>query len=285
MATIYARGRIYKIDVGALQPDPNQPRTFMAPGALTELTDSIRKYGVLEPILFRRDEGGNLFIVAGERRVEAARRAGLTTIPAIYVESANHQEISLVENILREDLTAVEQAEALEQLMVERNYNQIQLSEMIGKSQSHINEILAINRLPLNVRDQCRTNPNIPKYILTEIAKDKTEAGMTTKFEKYMAQQAAKEQPKQTTARLRKELVLIRQVDALNGKMVNLRWQDWKIEDQEDLAVVLGDIRQTAENILQTMREGNEDEGEEEPNEESGTDDESRSGESKPRLS
>lgn len=108
---------------------------------------------------------------------------------------------------------------------------------------------------------------------------------MTTKFEKYMAQQAAKEQPKQTAARLRKELVLIRQVDALNGKLVNLRWQDWKIEDQEDLAVVLGDIRQTAENILQTMREGNEDEGEEEPNEESGTDDESRSGESKPRLS
>jgi len=283
MAGTYTKGRIYKIEIAALQTDAAQARTFMESNSLAELTASVLKYGVLEPILFRQDDENKLRIVAGERRVAAAGKGGLKTVPAMYVEGDNHQEISLVENLLREDLTAVEQAEAMAQLMKDRNYTQNQLSEMINKSQSHINEILAINRLPADVKNQCRTNPNIPKYILTEIAKDKTEAGMAAKFQKYMEKQAAQGQPKKTAAAagLRKELVLIRQVDTLNGKLVDLPWQEWTESDQQDLANVLGSIRQTTGNILQAMGGTNVEEAEEGSTEE---DDNGQSDESKPRL-
>jgi len=283
MAGTYTKGRVYKIEIAALQTAAVQPRTFMEANALAELTASVLQYGVLEPILFRLDEENKLRIVAGERRVAAAGKAGLKTVPAMYVEGDNHQEISLVENLLREDLTAVEQAEGMAQLMKDRSYTQNQLSEMINKSQSHINEILAINRLPEDVKNQCRTNPNIPKYILTEIAKDKTEAGMADKFQKYMEKQAAQGQPKKTAAAagLRRELVLIRQVDTLNGKLVDLSWQEWTESDQQDLANVLGSIRQTTGNILQAMGVTNADEAEEGSTEE---DDNEQSDESKPRL-
>lgn len=283
MAGTYTKGRVYKIEIAALQTAAVQPRTFMEANSLAELTASVLQYGVLEPILFRLDEENKLRIVAGERRVAAAGKAGLKTVPAMFVEGDNHQEISLVENLLREDLTAVEQAEGMAQLMKDRNYTQNQLSEMINKSQSHINEILAINRLPEDVKNQCRTNPNIPKYILTEIAKDKTEAGMADKFQKYMEKQAAKGQPKKTAAAagLRRELVLIRQVDTLNGKLVDLPWQEWTESDQQDLANVLGSIRQTTGNILQAMGVTNADEAEEGSTEE---DDNERSDETKPRL-
>ena len=76
----YTKGKIYKLTVSALQPDPGQARKFMDPASLAEMTASIVKHGVLQPILFRVDEKGALFIVAGERRVAAAKAAGLFTL-------------------------------------------------------------------------------------------------------------------------------------------------------------------------------------------------------------
>jgi len=125
MATTFTKGKVYKLDISALQPDPAQARTFMDPGSLAELTASILKHGVLEPILFRRDEQGTLVIVAGERRVAASKAAGLSTVPGIFIDG-NHREISLVENLLRENLTST------------------------------------LTRLPEDVLSQCRTNPGIP---------------------------------------------------------------------------------------------------------------------------
>ncbi|GLI36463.1 ParB/RepB/Spo0J family partition protein [Desulforhabdus amnigena] len=112
VAPTYQKGRLYTLDLSQLQPDPNQPRKSLDPAALEELAASIAQHGVLEPILFRLDENGGLIIVAGERRVQAARQANLTTIPGILVDG-NHAEIALVENLLRQDLTAIEEAEAL----------------------------------------------------------------------------------------------------------------------------------------------------------------------------
>ncbi|HQK79976.1 MAG TPA: ParB/RepB/Spo0J family partition protein, partial [Syntrophales bacterium] len=137
MSTDYIKGRIYKIEVGLLQPDPQQPRKHFDPEALNELTASVRKLGVLQPVLFRRDDQGALFLVAGERRLIASQRAGLTKIPGIYVEG-KYREISLVENILRENLTPVEEAEGMKLLMAEEGYSQTQLAEMLGKTQSSV---------------------------------------------------------------------------------------------------------------------------------------------------
>ena len=77
---------------------------------------------MLQPILLRVDAEENLIIVAGERRVTAAKAAGLVTVPAVYIDDANYAEVALVENLLRQDLTAVEEAEALQRLMIDQSY-------------------------------------------------------------------------------------------------------------------------------------------------------------------
>ena len=184
----YVKGQLYNITLSDLHPDPNQPRKFMDPTALEELTASIKQHGVLEPILFRKDTDGTLYIVAGERRFAAAQNAGMATIPAIFIDG-NHAEISLVENLLRQDLTAVEEAEALQRLKDEQKYTDEQLSGVIGKARTTISDIMLINRLPIEIRDECRGDRKISKNVLIEIARKKQVRGMQTAFEKYKEKQ------------------------------------------------------------------------------------------------
>jgi ParB family chromosome partitioning protein len=125
-----------------------------------------------------------LLIVAGERRFKAAQLAGLTTVPGICVEG-NPSEIALVENLLRQDLTSVEEAEALQRLMEEQKYSQEQLAGIIGKARQTINEILLVNRLPQEIRDECRGDRKISRTSLIEIARKKQVRGMQTAYEKY----------------------------------------------------------------------------------------------------
>ena len=179
----YERGKLYEVPVIDFKNDPNQPRKYMDPQGLEELAASIRTHGILEPVLFRSGDQGWVIIVAGERRLAAAKMAGLHVIPGICVEG-NHAEIALVENLLRQDLTAVEEAEALKRLMDEQNYTQEQLAGVIGKPRTTINEMLLINRLPPEIRDECRGNTDIPKSDLVEISRKKQERGMRSAFEK-----------------------------------------------------------------------------------------------------
>jgi ParB family chromosome partitioning protein len=249
----YTKGRIYKLDLAALQPDPAQARKYIDPGSLSELTSSIGKYGVLQPILFRQDEAGALIIVAGERRVAACKAAGLTTIPGIFV-TGNHREISLVENLLRENLTPVEEAEALDAIMKEQGYNQSQLSEMIGKSQPIISQTLSINKIPEDLRYQIRSNPNIPKTFLIDVAKLKTEQAMRTKFTKYIDKgQKAAIRAQTRPVRVSKAVALTNRMDSLHGELVNLAWQDWTDVEKEDLVNRLQDLRRRADDLLQQM--------------------------------
>jgi ParB family chromosome partitioning protein len=186
-APAYEKGRLYTLDLSELRPDPNQPRKSLDPAALEELAASIARHGILEPILFRLDEHGGLIIVAGERRVQAARQASLGTVPGILVDG-NHAEIALVENLLRQDLTAVEEAEALGSLMTERSYTQEQLAGIIGKARTTLNEILSLNRLPLEIRDECRGDRTVSRNTLLEIARRKQTRSMLTAYNKYKEQ-------------------------------------------------------------------------------------------------
>ena len=223
----------------------------MDPNNLQELAASIRKHGVLEPILFRQDEESKLFIVAGERRTAAVKMVGLATIPGIYVDG-DYREISLVENLLRVDLTPIEEAEALEALMKEKGYSQYNLSDMIGKSQPAIAQIVSLNRLPADVRERCRSNPNIPRSALLEVVKCKTEQRMLNAFNKMIAQRIAVEQStgKPSPARLSKAQAMIKQVDALNGRLVDLPVSEWEEVDRQDFAQVLRNIWITARDLL-----------------------------------
>ena len=253
MSTDYIKGRIYKIEVGLLQPDPQQPRKYFDPEALNELTASVRKLGVLQPVLFRRDDQGALFLVAGERRLIASQRAGLTKIPGIYVEG-KYREISLVENILRENLTPVEEAEGMKLLIAEEGYSQTQLAEMLGKTQSSVSKTMTIANLPEDILAQVRGNPNIPKTMLLEAASARTEKGMRTVFNRYMTREAKKAAATVAAKpRSSHEAAIINQVVLFQDKLFKVDLSNWNEENRQDLAVALQDVRVAADRLLREI--------------------------------
>jgi ParB family chromosome partitioning protein len=166
------RGKLYDLSIAVLRPDPEQPRKYLDGQALAELQASIVRHGVLQPILVRKGRGGTYIIVSGERCYQAARLAGLATLPAILTDG-NPVEIAIIENLLRENLTAIEEAEAIERLRALNDYQLADLSAILGKSVSLLSEILSLNRLPVAVKDDCRQDPKSSRGVLVEIARQR----------------------------------------------------------------------------------------------------------------
>ncbi|GAY20592.1 ParB/RepB/Spo0J family partition protein [Sphingobium fuliginis ATCC 27551] len=146
---------IQSIEVALIQPHPEQPRRHFDEGALQELADSIGKRGVIQPIIVR-PHGGGFQIVAGERRWRAAQRAQLHRIPAIVrdFDEAETLEIALIENIQREDLNPIEEAEAYRKLIAEFQHSQEALGRLVGKSRSHVANLMRLLDLPAPVQQQ-----------------------------------------------------------------------------------------------------------------------------------
>ena len=189
--TTYPPNQLHSVPLDEVQTDPKQIRKFFEPVALEELTASIRQVGVIEPIICRQaPQTGQVFVIAGQRRCAAARQAGLTSIPAVFVAGDNYDEIALVENLLRQDLNPVEEAEALKQLMDDHAYQQDQLAQIIGKSPATISLSLSLNKLPQEIRDECRQDPTVPRSELVKIARKKQQRSMVTAFKKYRDRQA-----------------------------------------------------------------------------------------------
>ena len=181
---LYEKGKLYHIAIANLQPDPDQPRKYFDEQALNELKASIEKHGVLEPVLIRKGANGDCLLVSGERRYQAAKAAGWQTVPAVFTDG-DPREISIVENLLRENLTAIEEAEAIERLKTLHNYELNDLSLTLGKSVPTLSEILSLNRLPDEIKNDCRNDPKAARGILVEIARMKSPASMTTLYWKY----------------------------------------------------------------------------------------------------
>ncbi len=127
-------------------PNPDQPRKVFEEGALRDLTQSIREHGVISPIVVNRNPDGSFMIIAGERRYRAAKEAGLTTIPAVVKEYDEReiQEVSLIENLQREDLNPIEAAYGMKKLMEEFHLTQEVLAERLGKSRPAIANTLRL---------------------------------------------------------------------------------------------------------------------------------------------
>ena len=148
-----ARGGVREIEVARIRPNPEQPRTQFDETTLEELAQSIRERGVLQPILLRGD-GEGFMIVAGERRWRAAQRAQLHTIPAIVrdIDPSTIAELALIENIQREDLNPLEEAEGFRQLIKRHGHTQDGVAQLVHKSRSHVANLLRLLDLPEFVR-------------------------------------------------------------------------------------------------------------------------------------
>lgn len=176
-------GMFLQVPVQEVLPNPEQPRRYFDEESLEELADSIRQKGVLQPVIVRRDDSGRIVLVAGERRLRAAKLAGLERIPAI-VTRGNGAEIALIENLQREDLRPVEEAEALYRMVKEHGYTHEQLAKVIGKARTTITETLSLMRLPEAIKEECRRADSYPRRLLVEIAKQPTQEAMLALFSK-----------------------------------------------------------------------------------------------------
>jgi len=141
------------IAISAIRPNPDQPRQNFNNEALDELADSMKQRGVVQPIVVR-PYGKNYQIVAGERRWRAAQRARLHHIPAIIRKLSDEEtfEIAIVENVQRKDLNPIEEAEAYVKLKESYGHNQARLAELVGKSRSHVANLMRLLELPDSVR-------------------------------------------------------------------------------------------------------------------------------------
>jgi len=148
------RGGVREIDIARIHPNPDQPRMQFDEDSLDELAQSIRERGVLQPILLRPHDDG-FQIIAGERRWRAAQRAQLHTMPAIVreIDESTTAELALIENIQRQDLNAIEEAEGYRQLIQRHGHTQDDVGRIVHKSRSHVANLLRLLELPQFVRE------------------------------------------------------------------------------------------------------------------------------------
>lgn len=150
---------VVDLPLSELRPNPYQPRKIFDDEALNELASSIKVNGVFQPIIVKKTIKG-YDIVAGERRYRASKKAGLTTIPAIVKDFSDEEmmNIALLENLQREDLTAIEEANAYKVMIENTNITQEELANRVGKSRSHVTNILGLLKLPKSVQDMVLYN-------------------------------------------------------------------------------------------------------------------------------
>lgn len=150
---------IVELNLSDLRPNPYQPRKVFDEAALNELASSIKEHGVFQPIIVKKSIKG-YDIIAGERRFRASKMAGLEKIPAIVREFTDDQmmEIALLENLQRENLSAIEEATAYKSMIEHLNLTQDELSKRVGKSRSHVTNIIGLLRLPKVVQDMISDN-------------------------------------------------------------------------------------------------------------------------------
>jgi len=184
-------GRLIPIEL--IDPNPDQPRQVM--GDLSELIASIAEKGILEPLLIRQ-RGERFQIIAGERRYQAAIQVGLRELPAVIrdADEAETLELALIENLQRKDLTAFEEADALQGLADRCGYTHEDLARRLGKSRTSVTESLALAAMPEDIRHLCRLADISSKSVLLQVVRQDTPERMTALLEKIASQGGATRQ-------------------------------------------------------------------------------------------
>lgn len=145
-----------EVSLAEIKPNPLQPRRHFTPEALTELAESIRRHGLLQPVVVMRAPEGGYHLIAGERRWRAAQEAALSRIPVVIREPGGNAELltmALIENLQREDLTAIEEARAFHHLRSELGLSQEEIATRVGRDRSTVANVLRLLQLPLEVQE------------------------------------------------------------------------------------------------------------------------------------
>ena len=147
LKTYMETGRVVFLPARSIRPNPSQPRKIFRPEALSELSDSIRRHGILQPLSVRRTDSG-YELIAGERRLRAAQMAGLTEIPCLVMQMDDRESgmAAMIENLQRQDLDFIEEAQGIAKLMESYSMSQEQTARLLGKSQSAVANKLRILR-------------------------------------------------------------------------------------------------------------------------------------------
>lgn len=215
--------KIIKIELNKLSPNPNQPRSNFNESALKELASSIKRYGVIQPILAMPNGKEKYVIIAGERRFRAAKIAGLDKIPAVVKQRKELEqiEIALIENIQREDLNPLEQAYSIEKLKQQFNFSVDEIAKRMGKANSTITNLLRLVSLPESAKKalmenkivegharqivSIKDNPEMQEFLLKEIINKNWNVRQAEQFVSSLkegvkeAKEASKRTSKETT--------------------------------------------------------------------------------------
>ncbi len=254
----YIEGNLYKVPLSAITSDPNQPRKFFDEEKLNELAESIKIKGVLQPVIIRKNDSEDIdtdfILVAGERRFRACKLIELDQIPTIYT-TGDPAEIALIENLQRDDLKPIEEAEAYERVMKSHNYSQRQLSAVVGKSRSVINEILVLNKLPEDVKEDSKSS-GISRNALLQIAKRDDVDEMLYLYEKIKSENLTVAKIKQLTRpkkarrrRLFHERALIKIIEA-KQLISKINRDDVSEEKKKELWEEFNDLKKLMGSIL-----------------------------------
>lgn len=182
---IYECGKLHDLELSKLTSNPDQPRKVFPDAEIQILADSIKEKGLLQPIVVKEMEGGQIIIVSGERRFRAHKLLERETIPSWFT-TGDPEELALVENLVREDLSAMETAEALMKLKERLGDNkQADLAKLIGKAESTLSEYLSLNKFPPDIRDVIRGNNRFALRDLKQIAAKRDPERQRELFEKY----------------------------------------------------------------------------------------------------
>lgn len=261
---------VIMLRVSDIEPRPGQPRKDFDPEAMAQLADSIATHGLIQPVVVRLEENGLYQIIAGERRWRASKMAGLTEIPAVIVDADDRKaaELAIIENIQREDLNPIEEAEAYKALAEEHNMTQEEISRQVSKSRSAVANAMRLLELPDDVMDMVRNNELSAGHArallglgdsrkISELARAAKESGMSVRMLEQTVRAANKaESSDKARTEEKKEKptpsLKVNYIEALQNKMTSMlgrkvnisnRGKDKKIEiyytDNDDLNQII----------------------------------------------
>jgi len=245
-------GTLYDLALSKLTPNPDQPRKVFSDDEINMLAKSIKENGLLQPILVKELEDGQLIIVSGERRFRAHQRLELETIPAWFT-TGDPEELALVENLVREDLSAMEAAEALKKFADRFNIKTHEdLGNRIGKGKSTVSEILSLNDLSENIRNTIRGDKRFALRELKKIATYKTPKAQEKLFVAYKAKIEAESLAKATRARSKGADLHIKKIKSIQDYFTKMAAED-KFLELSSLREELTDLKDDIETILNNL--------------------------------